>query len=103
MLAELQRLVPDDADFATLQQGLRRYKCREMLRIGSRDLCGLADLVAVTAELSALAAAALQRAYVVCDRQLRSEHGAPLLAAGSGTPRPGGRVHGLRHGQIRRR
>ncbi len=86
MLAELQRLVPDDADFATLQQGLRRYKCREMLRIGSRDLCGLADLVAVTAELSALAAAALQQAYVVCDRQLRSEHGAPLLAAESGTP-----------------
>lgn len=80
MAAELQGLIADDADFATLQQGLRRYKCREILRIGSRDLCGLADLVAVTAELSALAAATLQRACDICGRQLRAEHGAPLLA-----------------------
>jgi [glutamine synthetase] adenylyltransferase / [glutamine synthetase]-adenylyl-L-tyrosine phosphorylase len=86
MLAELQQLVADDADFAALQQGLRRYKCREILRIGSRDLCGLADLATVTAELSALAAAALQRAYIVCNRQLRAEYGDPLLDATEGVP-----------------
>ncbi len=85
MLTELRERVALDVDFATLQQGLRRFKCQEMLRIGSRDLCGLADLATVTAELSALAAVTLQRACEVCDRQLRTEHGAPLLESEPGT------------------
>lgn len=79
MLAELRALIPEASSFAELQKGLRLYKAREILRIGGRDLCGLAELSEVTGELSALAAATLHRAYEVCDRQLRSEHGAPTL------------------------
>ncbi len=82
MLPELRLLVPDGADFAALQAGLRRYKAREILRIGSRDLCGLAEMAEVTAELSDLAAASLQRAYEISDALLRREFGAPLLEAG---------------------
>lgn len=82
MLAELRERIPADASFADLQQGLRLYKGREILRIGSRDLCLLAGLEEVTAELSALAAATLQRSYEVCDTQLRAEYGAPLLDEG---------------------
>ncbi|HBT83823.1 MAG: glutamine-synthetase adenylyltransferase [Desulfuromonadales bacterium GWD2_61_12] len=84
MIAELRARISLDATFVELQKGLRRYKCAEILRIGSRDLCRLADLVEVTAELSALAAAALQRAYEVCDTLLRNEYGRPLLDAEAG-------------------
>ena len=86
MLAELRERIPTEAGFAELQKGLRQYKAREILRIGGRDLCGLADLAEVTGELAALAASTLHRAYEVCDRLLRTEHGAPLLDAVEGQP-----------------
>jgi glutamate-ammonia-ligase adenylyltransferase len=81
MEAELRERIPADADFVVLQRELRLYKFREILRIASRDLCGVADLAEVTGELSALAAASLQRSYEICDTVLRSEYGAPLLAS----------------------
>ena len=80
MLSELAARIPSGATFAELQKGLRQYKAREILRIGSRDLCTLATLPEVTGELSALAAACLQQAYRVCDGLLRGDYGAPLLA-----------------------
>lgn len=79
MLQELRSSIPEEATFADLQKGLRLYKSREFLRIGSRDLCGLATLEVVTAELTALAAASLQRAFEVCSRQLNDDYGEPLL------------------------
>jgi glutamate-ammonia-ligase adenylyltransferase len=84
MLAELRELIPDHADDATLKRGLRIFKAKQILRIGARDLCGLATLEEVTAELSALAAATLQRAIEVCSRQLQAEYGKPLLDAADG-------------------
>ncbi|NJC87194.1 MAG: bifunctional [glutamate--ammonia ligase]-adenylyl-L-tyrosine phosphorylase/[glutamate--ammonia-ligase] adenylyltransferase [Desulfuromonas sp.] len=83
MLAELRERIPDGSGFEFLQQQLRLFKAREILRIGSRDLCGLASLEEVTAELSALAAAALQRACEICEALLRREYGAPLLDDGT--------------------
>jgi len=85
MLVELRREIADDADFDTLQRGLRRYKAHEILRIGSRDLCGLASLEEVTAELTALAAATLQRACEIGETLLRAEYGTPLLDIDCGT------------------
>jgi len=85
MLAQLREKIPDAADFTELQAGLRRFKARQILRIGSRDLCGLADLVEVTGELTDLAASCLQRAYEICDRRLRDNFGAPLLHAPTGS------------------
>ncbi len=78
MLADLRQLIPDQADFPQLKAGLRHYKVAQILRIGSRDLCGLAELEEVTAELSGLAATCLQRAYEICGRQLQEEFGEPL-------------------------
>jgi len=86
MHAELRERIADEADFEALQAGLRRYKAREILRIGSRDLCGLAGMAEVTAELADLARAALQRAGEICERLLRAEFGAPLLADGDDRP-----------------
>ncbi|MBW2451238.1 MAG: bifunctional [glutamate--ammonia ligase]-adenylyl-L-tyrosine phosphorylase/[glutamate--ammonia-ligase] adenylyltransferase [Deltaproteobacteria bacterium] len=79
MVAELRARIQDGASLEDLQRGLRQFKAQEILRIGSRDLCGLADLIATTAELSALASSTLQRAYEICDRLVRLEYGAPLL------------------------
>ena len=87
MLADLIKLIPDDADFPSLQAGLRSYKAAQILRIGSRDLCGLNTLIDVMAELSGLAAACLQRAYDVCQIQLQYEYGQPLQE-NSGEPSP---------------
>ena len=84
MLTELRRSIPTESDFATLKRGLRLFKKEQILRIGSRDLCGLATLEEVTAELSALAAAALQRAFEVCSLQLQEEYGAPLQETETG-------------------
>ena len=78
MLADLREMIADDADFPQLKAGLRRYKAKQVLRIAARDLCGLAALEEVMAELSDLAAAALQRAYEICGRQLQAEYGQPL-------------------------
>ncbi len=86
MNTELQQIIADTADTATLKQGLRCYKAQEMLRIGGRDLCGMAELEEVTAELSSLAAATLQRAFEVCSLQLQAEYGIPLLDATEGEP-----------------
>lgn len=84
MLSELRKRIPDDSDFPSLKAGLRLYKGEQVLRIGSRDLCGLATLEEVTAELSGLAAACLQRAYEICANQLQSDYGQPLQEADAG-------------------
>ncbi|MCK4508017.1 MAG: bifunctional [glutamate--ammonia ligase]-adenylyl-L-tyrosine phosphorylase/[glutamate--ammonia-ligase] adenylyltransferase, partial [Desulfuromonadales bacterium] len=86
MCTELRQMISDDADTALLKKGLRIFKAQEMLRIGGRDLCGLAELEEVTDELSSLAAATLQRAFEVCSIQLQAEYGIPMLEADDGTP-----------------
>ena len=77
MLSDLRQKIPETVSFAELKQELRLFKNEQILRIGSRDLCGLASLEEVTAELSALASAALQRAIEVCTVQLNEEYGEP--------------------------
>ncbi|AJE02030.1 bifunctional [glutamate--ammonia ligase]-adenylyl-L-tyrosine phosphorylase/[glutamate--ammonia-ligase] adenylyltransferase [Geobacter pickeringii] len=84
MLAALRVLVPKDADYPDIFPVLRRFKFREILRIASRDLNGLAPLEEVTAELSALAAAALQMACEVSRRALVKEHGLPMMETPAG-------------------
>jgi glutamate-ammonia-ligase adenylyltransferase len=78
LLNDLRRAIPDQVSFEDLQRRLRLFKQQEILRIAARDLCGMADLRTITAELSDLAAACLQRAYEVCDRLARAEYGPPL-------------------------
>ncbi len=81
MCTELRLRIADDADTALLKKELRTFKAQEMLRIGARDLNGMAELEEVTDELSSLAAATLQRAFEICSIQLKAEYGAPLLDA----------------------
>jgi glutamate-ammonia-ligase adenylyltransferase len=84
MLAALRVMVPEETSYQEVFPILRRFKCREMLRIAARDLNGLAPLEEVTGELSALAAATLQIAYEVARRRLIGDHGIPLMQTASG-------------------
>jgi len=84
MIQQLRELIPDGSDFSFLQQELRRYKRREILRIGGRDLCDLADLTQTTAELSDLAGACLDRAIEICSALLKQEYGPPQVVEQEG-------------------
>jgi glutamate-ammonia-ligase adenylyltransferase len=57
---------------------LRRFRRREMLRIGVRDLLRLADVVETTASLSDLASVLIDAAYHIVDASLRSQYGIPM-------------------------
>ena len=57
---------------------LRRFRRREMLRIGVRDLLRLADVVETTSSLSDLASVVIDAAYRIVDTDLRGRHGIPM-------------------------
>lgn len=67
---------------------LRRFRKREMVRIGLRDLMRQADLVETTEELSNLADVCLQGAYEVCFQELAGRYGEPMGASDTGQPVP---------------
>jgi glutamate-ammonia-ligase adenylyltransferase len=79
MVNELSEMLVDCKDFGALQQILRQYKYREILRIGAMDLSLDAPLEYVTAELSSLAAASLQVAVDFCTTLLRQDFGRPVI------------------------
>ncbi|MDH4163531.1 MAG: bifunctional [glutamate--ammonia ligase]-adenylyl-L-tyrosine phosphorylase/[glutamate--ammonia-ligase] adenylyltransferase [Nitrospirota bacterium] len=58
-------------------QAMRRFRKDEMLRIGLRDLLGMADLSETVSELSALAEVTLQAAYAWADENLTKRYGTP--------------------------
>ncbi|HEY7518614.1 MAG TPA: bifunctional [glutamate--ammonia ligase]-adenylyl-L-tyrosine phosphorylase/[glutamate--ammonia-ligase] adenylyltransferase [Methylomirabilota bacterium] len=64
---------------------LRRFKYRQLLRIGARDLLGDADMSGTTEELAHLADACLAVAWRDADTDARARFGAPLDAAGHET------------------
>jgi [glutamine synthetase] adenylyltransferase / [glutamine synthetase]-adenylyl-L-tyrosine phosphorylase len=57
---------------------LRRFRRREMLRIGVRDLLRLANVPETTASLSDLATVLIHAAYEVVDADLRRQYGVPM-------------------------
>jgi glutamate-ammonia-ligase adenylyltransferase len=64
---------------------LRRFKYRQLLRIGARDLLGDADLAVTTEELSHLADACLAQSAADALAEARARFGAPLDADGRET------------------
>jgi glutamate-ammonia-ligase adenylyltransferase len=87
-----EELVEDAAQavrpFATREarmNALRRFKYRQLLRIGARDLLGDADLAVTTEELSRLADACLGQAYADALAEAGARFGAPLDADGRET------------------
>jgi len=79
--AEARAAVDGAADFADFKRRLRRYRRREMLRLGAREI-GWGSTEEVAAELSAFADACLELAFRFCDGELRREYGEPLTEEG---------------------
>jgi len=86
-----QSLAPFAAREARMN-ALRRFKYRHVLRIGTRDLLGDADLSVTTEELARLADTCLGEAWQMAEAQVRARVGAPLDADGEPT---GGAVIGM--------
>lgn len=57
---------------------LRRFRRREMLRIGVRDLLRLATVPETTGSLSDLACLLIHAAYEIVDSDLRQQYGVPM-------------------------
>ena len=56
---------------------LRRFKRKEVLRIGVKDLLRLTSVRRTTAALSVLAEVLIQHVYEICVRELRARYGQP--------------------------
>ncbi len=67
---------------------LRRFRKREMVRIGLRDLTRQSDLVETTEDLSNLADVCLSGAYEVCFQELSARYGRPMGLDDHGQPQP---------------
>lgn len=63
---------------------LRRFKKREYIRIGLRDLLGRVDLKETVEDISNLADVCLQAAYEHADRELRKKYGGPVYQDANG-------------------
>ncbi len=59
-------------------EALRRFRRREMLRIGVRDLLRLSPVPETTALLSDLASLLIHAAYEIVDADLRQQYGVPM-------------------------
>lgn len=64
---------------------LRRFKRREYIRIGLRDLLGKVEMQETVGDLSNLADVCLQIAYEYAEHQCREKYGAPYYEAEDGT------------------
>jgi [glutamine synthetase] adenylyltransferase / [glutamine synthetase]-adenylyl-L-tyrosine phosphorylase len=67
---------------------LRRFRKREMVRIGLRDLTRQGDLIETTEDLSNLADVCLSGAYEVCFQELVGRYGSPVGLDEAGQPYP---------------
>lgn len=65
---------------------LRRFKRREMLRIGVRDLLRLATVAETTEALSDLASVLIHAAYEMVDAELKRQYGTPRHRNKQGRP-----------------
>ncbi|MBI5117380.1 bifunctional [glutamate--ammonia ligase]-adenylyl-L-tyrosine phosphorylase/[glutamate--ammonia-ligase] adenylyltransferase [Candidatus Poribacteria bacterium] len=59
-------------------ESIQRFKNGELLRIGLRDILGLADIIEVTRELSSVAEVMLARVYQKCLEEHVTRYGEPL-------------------------
>ena len=86
-LDELEMQAQSFSNLNSAATVLRLYKQKEYLRIGSRDILGLASMQETTLELSDLASACLEIAYRFCLKQLEAEYGTPLYTDMDGVER----------------
>jgi [glutamine synthetase] adenylyltransferase / [glutamine synthetase]-adenylyl-L-tyrosine phosphorylase len=86
--AGLELALRESVGYLTVKEtkldALRRFRRREMLRIGVRDLLRLVTVPETTASLSDLACVLIQAAYEIIDADLRLQYGVPMHQARKG-------------------
>ena len=75
LVAQLQTSLSAVTSFEARCEALRRFKRREMLRIGIRDMLGIATPVETYTVLSELAGTVIQAAYELVDQHLKQRFG----------------------------
>ncbi|MCC6728801.1 MAG: hypothetical protein IT208_05630 [Chthonomonadales bacterium] len=80
LYGELSRFVDGIAHPDVRLDAMRRFRQREVLRIGTRDILGLADLPATAREFSNLADACVQKCYEIARAQIAERRGAVAAA-----------------------
>jgi glutamate-ammonia-ligase adenylyltransferase len=78
LAASLQSMLANVTATELRLDALRRFRRREMLRIGIRDLLRTADVRETTAALTDLACVLIQAAYEVAEAGLREQYGTPM-------------------------
>lgn len=63
---------------------LRKFKKREYIRVGLKDLLGLAELKETVEDISNIADVCLQVAYEYADKTLKKKHGVPMYQDADG-------------------
>ena len=85
--AQLLACGESESEVATI---LRTFTQQHLLRIGARDLCGIASVEETTADLSALADCVLQAGLEACVRWLTALYGVPMYTDADGVQQPCG-------------
>jgi glutamate-ammonia-ligase adenylyltransferase len=75
LLATLENMQEGVKSYEARCEALRRFKRREMLRLGIRDLLGIATPIETYTVLSEVAAGIIQAAYELVDQELQCQHG----------------------------
>jgi glutamate-ammonia-ligase adenylyltransferase len=90
LAAELTQLLAGAEGEGEVATMLRTFTQQHLLRIGARDLCGLASVEETTADLSALADCVIQAGLEACLRWLTARYGVPMYTDADGVQRPCG-------------
>ena len=75
LLSTIHNMLEGVKTYEAKCETLRRFKRREMLRLGIRDLLGIATPIQTYTMLSELAAGVIQAAYGLVERDLQRQHG----------------------------
>jgi glutamate-ammonia-ligase adenylyltransferase len=77
---EARQAVVGASNSDRMWSALRRFKSKEILRIGLQDLVGRQSLVGITEELSNLADVVVETSYQFCRAELMRRHGPPQIS-----------------------
>ncbi|MBT5551021.1 MAG: bifunctional [glutamate--ammonia ligase]-adenylyl-L-tyrosine phosphorylase/[glutamate--ammonia-ligase] adenylyltransferase [Nitrospina sp.] len=78
LMRDFYEMAGDEFQSKNIFSALRKFKKREYIRIGLRDLLGKVDFKETVEDISHLADVCLQAAYEHADRELRKKFGVPV-------------------------
>ncbi|MBM3224841.1 MAG: hypothetical protein FJZ47_13690, partial [Candidatus Tectomicrobia bacterium] len=90
LATELAQHLEPMAEESAVATGIRAFTQQHLLRIGARDLCRVADVELITADLAALADCVLQAGFDACTRWLTALYGPPMYTDATGVLQPCG-------------